>query len=144
MKYIKLFESNIDLSNKRLDKSTFEHRGNTYRLSEWYYIYKLKDGGMKYAVVDKENANAAGGTGVAGTIVPLSEIKWLDRETPFSEDQIKLKEESHKIRVKKDKELYEFLLDLQPDLTEDEYDEIQINHAVNSMFRPDGTMKRLR
>lgn len=123
---------NVNIQEKRIWRNTFEYKGNSYRLQSWKYIYRFSDGSSEFATVNKEESNGVSGTGVAGVVVELDKIKWLDRTTPFDDDFIKKKELSNEQRILKEKDKYELLKSLSSNISRDEYDEIVINRAMDN------------
>lgn len=62
-----------------INRTTFEYRGADYRLTGYYWGYKVKGGQTEYIRCAKEECNAVSGYGVCGVIVPCHEVKFLDR-----------------------------------------------------------------
>ena len=120
---------NLNVKLKRIWRNTFEYKGNSYRLQSWKYIYRFSDGSVEFATVNKEDANGVAGTGVAGIVIKIDEIKWLVRTTPFDDDFIKRKEAANQQRILNERDRYELLKSLPPNISKDEYDEIIINRA---------------
>ena len=131
-KKLKNLNENVNIQEKRIWKNTFEYKGNTYRLQSWKYIYRFSDGSSEFATVNKEEANGVSGTGVAGVVVELDKIKWLDRTTPFDDDFIKEKELSNEQRILKEKDKYELLKSLPMNISRKKYDNIVINKAMEN------------
>ena len=121
---------NVENNQQRIWKNTFEYKGNSYRLSSWKYIYQFSDGSIEFATVNKEDANGVSGSGVAGVVAKLEDVKWLDRTTLFDDEFIKQKEASNKQRILDDKDRYELLKSLPKNISREEYDEIIINRAL--------------
>lgn len=124
-----------DLENTILGRSNFEYKGNTYRLNGYKYVYYFKDGGRIFANVNKEDANAVNGSGVAGVIADLDKVTFIDRVTPWSEERLIEIERSFKNRIENDKELYKTLKNLPHGLTEKEYEDIVIDEATDSAIK---------
>ena len=123
----------IDLDNTTIGKSIFEYRGDNYRLTSYMYVYRTKDGHIyKYVFVNKEDANAVGGSGVGGGIFDLDKVTFLDKETNWSDEMIKREEEHVNRLINNDKERFEFIKSMPLNLTEEEYDKIAIRRAVDS------------
>lgn len=115
------------------------YSSNEYRLSGYLYVYDFSDGGRVWAAVSKELANAVSGSGVAGCIVNLKDIEILDRETPWSDERVEEQIESQRRRAESEKDKYELIKKIEDayglGLTEDEYQDIAIDIAINSTMR---------
>lgn len=122
-----------ELENTTLGLTTFEYKGESYRLNSYLYVYRTTDGQVRYSAVNKKNANAVGGSGIRGCVVDLKDVKFLNRQTSLSDERIEQIELSHLRRVENDKKTYEYLKSLPLGLTEDEYDEYSINFAMDSI-----------
>jgi hypothetical protein len=148
MKYLKFIENYKSISqnieDKRIWRNTFEYGNESYRLESWVYIYRLLDGYPIFATVNKENANGVSGTGVAGVIVELDKIKWLDKISPFSDDFIKEKEKTKENKIQVEKGIYEFLKQLPPNMNNEEYDEFSIIYAVGEQEDIDNYIKNIQ
>ena len=117
------------LDNTTLGKTKFEYNGEVCRLVSYLYVYQTIGGEIRYAAVNKEDANAVSGSG--GHIVYLKDVNFVEEQTPWSDDRIKEIMKSFNNRVKNDKKKYEYLKSLPLGLTEEEYDEYSINFAVD-------------
>ena len=81
-----------------------QYSSNEYRLSGYLYVYDFSDGSRTWAAVPKELANAVSGSGVAGCICNLKDIEILERETPWTDEHIKVKLKVNKEEQKLKKE----------------------------------------
>lgn len=142
-KYIQFIIEKLNIDDKIIWRNTFEYRGNSYRLQSWKYIYNLSDGSREFATVNKEDANGVSGGGVAGVVIELDKIKWLDETTNFSDDFIKQKEISNEHRIEQEKGKYDMLKNLPPNLNREEYDEITIIIAIGDQEELDDYIKHL-
>lgn len=123
-----------------LDETVFEHRGREYRLTQYYYVYDLKDSNdRKFACVDKKYANVVGGTGVGSCIAPISEIKILERKSTYLNSFTDLEKKQQTKQYRKDtdeeKSKYVFLRSMPKGLTEKEYIKIAIDRSVDSAMK---------
>ena len=112
---------------------------NNYRLSGYMYIYEFSGGGRIFVSVPKELANAVSGTGVAGCILKLEDIEILDKETGLPDEYVKSEIDSQKKRAETEKPKYEMIKKIEdacgPGLTEDEYQDIAMELALNSAMK---------
>lgn len=112
---------------------------DNYRLSGYMYIYEFSGGGRIFVSVPKELANAVSGSGVAGCILKLEDIEILERETTWSDELVKNEIDSQERRAKTDKPKYELIKKIEdacgPGLTEDEYQDIAMELALNSAMK---------
>lgn len=153
MKHLRKFNEAVTqdmLKNTKVGKTCFrdtrekksKYSSNEYRLSGYMYVYDFSDGGRIWVAVPKELANAVSGSGVAGCIVNLKDIEILDRETPWTDEHVEQEIDSQRRRVESEKYKYELIKKIEdaygPGLTEDEYQDIAIDLAINS------TMKNFR
>ena len=128
--------TNTDLDNTKIGRSIFEYKGNNYRLTSYMYVYRNKDGHIyKYAFVNKEDANAVGGSGVGGGIFDLDKVKFLDRETTWDDDILKQEQQHVNRLIEEDEKKFEFIKSMPLGLTEEEYDEIALKKAVDSAMK---------
>ncbi len=125
----------IDLSNTEINKTTFEYKGNQYRLTGYYYIYKLSNGETKHAAVHKEDANAIAGYGVSGVIVDPRKVKFLDRISKYADNvEVQASDLAFNERMIKDgRKFFVFLKSLPPQLSPEKYGKAAVKWAMNSM-----------
>lgn len=102
-----------------INKTTFEHKGSTYRLTGFYFVYLTSNNKRYYAKVELKNANAISGVGVGGCIVPMNEVKFLSRISKHPAEK-----NGHRYRLETEK--YEFLKSLPNGLTDKEVDDRQM------------------
>ena len=115
------------LNSLVIGKSIFSKNGNTYRLTAFLYVYKTVDGDMKRAYVDRENANAVSGTGVCGCICDIDDI--IISDETIEHDRF-INKERYTKQINDDKSFYEFLLSLEPNLTEEEFEDKLIDSIM--------------
>ena len=150
MKHLRKFNEAVTtdmLKNTKVGKTCFrdtrekksKYSSNEYRLSGYLYVYDFSDGGRTWAAVPKERANAVTGTGVAGCICNLEDIEILERETPWSDERVEEEIQSQKRRAESEKGKYEMIKKIEdaygPGLTEDEYQDIAMDIALNSAMK---------
>jgi hypothetical protein len=150
MKHLRKFNETVTqdmLKNTKVGKTCFrdtrekksKYSSNEYRLSGYLYVYDFSDGGRTWAAVPKEFANAVTGTGVAGCICNLKDIEILERETPWSDERVEAEIQSQKRRAESEKGKYEMIKKIEDaygtGLTEDEYQDIAMDLAINSAMK---------
>ena len=150
MKHLRKFNEAVTtdmLKNTTIGKTCFrdtrekksKYSSNEYRLSGYLYVYDFSDGGRTWAAVPKELANAVTGTSVAGCILKLEDIEILERETPWSDERVEEEIQSQKRRAESEKGKYEMIKKIEaaygPGLTEDEYQDIAMELALNSAMK---------
>lgn len=119
------------LENAILHRSTFKVKGeHTYRLSGFMYVYVLSDGDRLFAYVNREDANAVSGIGIAGSIVEFGEFEFTDEVTPFSDDYIEKMQKGSSRRIIMDVERFEFLKTIKPNLSRKEYEDFVIDYII--------------
>jgi len=150
MKHLRKFNEAVTqdmLNNTTIGRTCFrdtrekksKYSSNEYRLSGYLYVYDFSDGGRTWAAVPKELANAVTGSGVAGCIVNLKDIEILDRETTWSDELVAEQVKSQQRRAETEKPKYEMIKKIEaacgPGLTEDEYQDIALELALNSAMK---------
>ncbi len=150
MKHLRKFNEAVTqdiLKNTTIGRTCFrdtrekksQYSSNEYRLSGYLYVYDFSDGGRTWAAVTKEFANAVSGSGVAGCIVNLKDIEILDRETSWSDELVKTQIDGQERRAETEKSKYEMIKKIEDaygtGLTEDEYQDIALELALNSAMK---------
>lgn len=62
----------------RVNRSGFEHKGRTYRLTGYYFVYEVADGKPLWIRCKKEDCTHVSGTSTAGVIADIDEVSWFD------------------------------------------------------------------
>lgn len=111
----------------KINKTVFLYNGHEYRLTGFVYLYFFEDGSTEFAFCNEDEANAVSGYGIAGCIVLLSDVQFLDRISSYPD-----KPSTHLNNlIEKDKYKLKFLKSLQEGISKKEYEEIIINNLLN-------------
>lgn len=122
--------SKTTIENAILHKSTFSVGNQIYRLSNFMYVYILRDGSQKFAYVNREDANAVSGIGVAGTISMFGTFEFTDDVTSFNDKTISKMKKGSDRRINADRERFNFLKTVPPNLSNEEYEEFVIDSII--------------
>ena len=118
------------LNSLVIGKSKFFEDDNVYILTGFLYVYKSADGVEHRAYVDRKNANSVSGSGVYCCVCSIEDIH-ISQVSIESDIHIRpCKEEK---RIEADKGKYEFLLSLEPNLTEEQILEKAVDLAMEAM-----------
>ena len=116
------------LNSLVIGKTLFINNGNVYRLSSFLYVYKTTDGDKRRSYVDRKNANSVSGSGISGCICNIDDIIIL--EDTVETDSFIISSEQEEKRISDDKNTYEFLSSLEPNLSEEQLRDIVIDSIM--------------
>ena len=119
-----------NLDTKIIGKSIFEYKGYSYRLSSFEYVYDFKDGGRIMCFVDKKDANAVGGEGIAGCVAKLSDVTFISRQTRWDDDTCDQEQKFVDHLVEEDKRKFELMKEMPLNLTQKEYQDISLDRVT--------------
>ena len=100
-------------------------------MSSFLFVYQSVDGEKRFAYVDRKNANAVSGSGIGGCICSIDDITIL--EDVVETNNFIISSEKEEKRISDDKGKYEFLLSLEPNLTEDQIIDKAVDLAMEAM-----------
>jgi hypothetical protein len=122
----------------RIGKTCFRYKDSNFRLSGFYFIYRLSDGEKLFAHCEPQDANGVGGSGICGVITELSQIEILDTETQWDEELLLEKQNSNKRSIENDLMRFswlKFLSKLKPSgtMSRKTYDLLAENKFMSSL-----------